>query len=138
MDQRDQFIEYIKKILMGPRNGNLETLPENDEPADFYTTGILFPQGENTDRLEEEHPDTGASGSRAEEDINREDPISLSNSKLPSSTSWFLATISFALINPSQVGQYDCSASESASNFKVSPQCGHSKYAFLSMWKAEI
>jgi hypothetical protein len=46
MDQREQFIEYIKKTLMGPRNGDLETLPLKQDPSDFYTTGILFPQGE--------------------------------------------------------------------------------------------
>ena len=93
MEQRDQFVEYLKKTLMGPRNGDFETLRSSDDPSDFYTIGILFPQGQDTDRLLEEHPDVSTAGSGTEDDPNREDPISLSNSKLPSSAglSFFLS-----------------------------------------------
>jgi len=96
-DERTAVIEYLRSTLIGPKGG-IDEIISADSPAYFYTAGILFPRGEDTERtLLDDDPDVGSSGTVESDDAFPEDPVSLANQQLPAS-----AGLSFFLANSSK------------------------------------
>ncbi|MEW1816809.1 MULTISPECIES: helicase-related protein [Streptomyces] len=86
MDPRQELVDYLRRQLVGPAQGNHELL---DAPPDRqYLMGTLYPQEADLQRqlyLAAEDPD-GAGAEMAVEDVSpAADPVPESNSWLPSS-----------------------------------------------------
>ncbi|BBY28098.1 helicase-related protein [Mycolicibacterium sediminis] len=79
-DDRQRILDYLREQLIGPLEGDTETLDE--PPHRRYLTGILFPEEASTEgQLSEDIIDEGA-GESGED--STEDPIALSTQQLPS------------------------------------------------------
>ena len=49
MTGRDALIDYMRMNLIGPRNGDDETI--DDPPSDIYTAGVLHPVSDDMNLL---------------------------------------------------------------------------------------
>ncbi|MFV1468256.1 helicase-related protein [Idiomarina sp. HB] len=72
-DDREKIVDYLNAQLIGPAQGEDETLLKKDAPHTYYLMGALFPQGSGIKETEEE------------EDQTSEDPISMAYQLKPSS-----------------------------------------------------
>ncbi|WP_160054436.1 helicase-related protein [Shewanella litoralis] len=72
---RNNVVEYLQSQLVGPSNGNDETLLKKDAPHTYYLMGALFPQGAGIKNLEEGE----------EENQLNDDPIAMAYQLKPAS-----------------------------------------------------
>ena len=53
-DIRDEIISEVRRYMVGPREEEEEIPGVPNYPVDYYTTGILFPRGADTDARDHE------------------------------------------------------------------------------------
>jgi hypothetical protein len=85
---RTAILDYLRRELLGPRDGEQEELRE--EPYRRYTVGTLYPLAVPTDPItrEEEEDAAGAAGDPGTDGLQEnqaDDPVVLANQYLPSS-----------------------------------------------------
>jgi hypothetical protein len=100
---RKDLLDYLKKELIGPKNGPDELLDET--PLLRYTTGIIFPQQV---KVEDEEDNSGSSDSEPVDD-----PVNYSNQLMPSSVGLSFMTEGKKLIIETSAAAYEFLESES-------------------------
>jgi hypothetical protein len=99
---RKDLLDYLKKELIGPKNGPEELLDET--PLLRYTTGIIFPQQV---KVEDEEDNSGSNDSEPVDD-----PVNYSNQLMPSSVGLSFMTESEKLIIKTSAAAYEFLESE--------------------------
>lgn len=84
-EQRESVVDFVRSQLMGPLDGEDETLEE--PPTMRYVVGTLYPQDVDTVIILEEDEPEGPSGADQDDVLGgrAEDPVTLSSQRMPSS-----------------------------------------------------